>query len=79
MKKLSIVTVLCTVTMVQKGTLSYYRSVDYWALILLGLFLPSASMGFGLHSVIYIYIIYIYIYINKFFWLHDLVGCVAQW
>jgi len=51
-------TVLCklSIIMVHKDTSSSYRSIDYWALILLGLalYLPSASVSLVL-MVLYRY------------------------
>ena len=64
LKKLSIVTVLCTVTMVQKGTLSYYRSVDCIGLWSCSVYFFQVPLWALVSIVLYIYI---YIYIINFF------------
>jgi len=52
-KKLSVLTVFCTIIMVHKDMSSCYRLVDYWALILLGLALSSERFCvFGLRGAI---------------------------
>ena len=57
------VTVLCTIRMVHKGTSSSYRSVNYRALILLGLALSfECFCVFSLHGAIYIVIFWLPLY-----------------